>query len=240
MTYKELITDFNSFLKHPDLKGFTYNKTEKLKITVQLWLSLLLFMILSLGILDTLIDIPETDVFTKMLESIGYFGAFVFAVFLGPFLEEVFFRLPLRFKISYAIIGGLGVLFYLAFSVTAILEYYYETLSWLYYVFWLLISVVFVVSCVVFQNQIEVNSTKYFPYVFYVLSIIFAFIHIGNFEEFPLRVLLFTPLIVLPQFVLGLGMGYLRIRIGFWYGCLFHVLNNAFAFSLIYFTIEQV
>lgn len=238
MTYKALIFDFISFLKKPNLKGYKYTKATSLKLTIQLWLSLLLVMILSLGFLDSLIDIPETDIFDKMLHQIGYLGMFLFAVFLGPLLEEVFFRLPLRFKISSAIIGGLGIISYLAFTITSIVEYRYDTLSWLYYGFWILITMFFISCTLLFKNKIEENKVKYFPYIFYALSIIFAFIHIGNFEEFTFRVLLFTPIIVLPQFILGLGMGYLRIRIGFWYGYLFHIFNNAFAFSLMFFGIE--
>ncbi len=238
MTYTALIIDFISFLKHPNLMGYAYSKTDKIKITVQLWLSLFLFMILGFGVLDNLIEIPETDVFAKMLETIGYFAAFLFAVFIGPFLEEVFFRLPLRFKTLYVFCGGLGIIAYLAFSITAIVEYYFDTISWLYYSFWVLATVVFVSSIFFYQNKIKESRTKWFPFIFYTLSILFAFIHIGNFQEFPLKVLLFMPLIVLPQFILGVGMGYLRIRMGFWYGYLFHVLNNAFAFSMFYISLE--
>ena len=64
--------------------------------------------------------------------------------------------------------------------------------------------------------------------IFYVAAIIFGLIHISNYEMTN-EVLLVAPLLVLPQIVVGLLLGFLRVRYGFFWGFLLHALHN-FAF----------
>jgi membrane protease YdiL (CAAX protease family) len=66
--------------------------------------------------------------------------------------------------------------------------------------------------------------------VFYWLSVLaFALVHLTNFSSGTILVLL--PL-VLPQFVLGILLGYVRVRIGLWGAMLLHGLHNASALAL--------
>ena len=72
-----------------------------------------------------------------------------------------------------------------------------------------------------------------FPVMFWLATLSFALIHLTNFEPAEgwssLAVLL--PL-VLPQFVLGALLGYLRVRIGLWAAMLLHAVHNATALSI--------
>ncbi|WP_207436016.1 CPBP family intramembrane glutamic endopeptidase [Sabulibacter ruber] len=64
---------------------------------------------------------------------------------------------------------------------------------------------------------------RFYPLVFYLLAALFALVHISRYEgEEGL-----WPILVLPQFISGLLMGYLRVRHGFNMGFLLHAIRNA-------------
>lgn len=66
---------------------------------------------------------------------------------------------------------------------------------------------------------------KQFKYIFYTFAILFGYIHITNFE-ITTNVILLSPILVLPQIILGLILGYLRVKIGLVYAMLLHALYN--------------
>lgn len=68
-----------------------------------------------------------------------------------------------------------------------------------------------------------------FPLFFWLTAISFALVHLWNFDEGSLWVLL--PL-VLPQFILGMLLGYVRVRIGLWSAILLHAAHNSAALSI--------
>lgn len=65
--------------------------------------------------------------------------------------------------------------------------------------------------------------TRLFPLFFWLSTAAFACIHLFNFDAGSLYVLL--PM-VLPQFVSGAIMGYLRVHYGLWAAILLHALHN--------------
>lgn len=72
---------------------------------------------------------------------------------------------------------------------------------------------------------VDRNWHKYYGSFFYVATLIFALIHITNYELTTI-VLIFIPLLTAPQFLAGLFMGYLRVRFGLLWGMLLHFLHN--------------
>lgn len=66
---------------------------------------------------------------------------------------------------------------------------------------------------------------KYFNYVVYFSAILFALVHIFNYE-ITRNVILLTPLLVLPQFVIGLMLAYFRVKFGLVWSVYFHALHN--------------
>ncbi|MTG97665.1 MULTISPECIES: type II CAAX prenyl endopeptidase Rce1 family protein [Myroides] len=225
MTLKELLTDFFLFAKKPNLQGVVLSPQYKLFNTLKLW-GLCLFSIVALQqILDLVLDIPEPDLIELVLNELGVVPFILFAVVIGPFIEELSFRLPMRFKPSYLFIGFILTSAYFLFSVDKLNETVANGLS-------IVTLCLFVVLTYLIGKKKEVLKklyTTYFSYIFYLLTLIFGFIHITNFEEITSRILILSPLIVFPQFALGIMMGYVRIRYGFWYSFLFHLINNGFA-----------
>lgn len=77
----------------------------------------------------------------------------------------------------------------------------------------------------IFRAPLTLFDKKYFKIAFYVFAILFGYVHLFNFEITP-KVLLFSPILVLPQIVLGLIFGYVRVRFGLLYSMLLHACYN--------------
>ena len=69
------------------------------------------------------------------------------------------------------------------------------------------------------------RRSRYFGLIFYSFTLAFAFYHITNFEITPM-ILYLSPLLVAPQLLIGLLLGYIRIRLGLQWAILLHALYN--------------
>lgn len=78
---------------------------------------------------------------------------------------------------------------------------------------------------------------KKFGYIFYLSAIVFAFIHITNYDSND-NIIYLIPILVLPQFIMGLFLGYLRVRYNFMLGYFMHALHNAIFISVALFSME--
>src|SRR5690606_37132816 len=72
--------------------------------------------------------------------------------------------------------------------------------------------------------------SRAFPLFFWLSTASFACVHLLNYDEGSLYVLL--PL-VLPQFVTGSILGYLRVHYGLWAAMLLHSLHNGGGIALV-------
>jgi membrane protease YdiL (CAAX protease family) len=77
------------------------------------------------------------------------------------------------------------------------------------------------------------KKPKSFKYAFYVSSSIFGSIHIFNFE-ITTNVLILTPLLVLPQLLVGAYYGYVRVRFGLLWSMLLHGCYNGILILISY------
>lgn len=78
------------------------------------------------------------------------------------------------------------------------------------------------------------KKPKTFKFGFYIFSIIFGFIHIFNFEITP-NVLLLSPLLVLPQLLVGSYFGYIRVRFGLQWSILLHGCYNGVLITMSFY-----
>ena len=69
-----------------------------------------------------------------------------------------------------------------------------------------------------------------FPAMFWLSTIAFACIHLANFSEGNWMTLL--PL-VLPQFILGALLGYLRVNYGLWTVIALHMIHNGLIITIV-------
>lgn len=92
------------------------------------------------------------------------------------------------------------------------------------------VSLIILIFYIIFNqkitNYIERIWIRKFNLVFYITTLLFALIHITNYE-LSLTVILLTPILILPQFIGGYFIGYLRIKSGFIWGVTLHMASNA-------------
>ncbi|WGD34626.1 CPBP family intramembrane metalloprotease [Olleya sp. YS] len=77
----------------------------------------------------------------------------------------------------------------------------------------------------IFRGPLTLFSKKYFKLGFYVLAIVFGYVHLFNFE-ITTKILVLSPLFVAPQIIIGLVFGYVRVRLGLVYSILLHGCYN--------------
>ena len=161
--------------------------------------------------------------FKAVADRFGNFKVFYVALFV-PALEELIFRLPLQAK-PFFISFSFGMLLYpiagfsyIHFDVYALRPYLGVV------VFLILIPVV--VGWVLKKINITGIINKNYRVYFYILSSLFALVHISNFKPLNYNLIYLYPLYVLPQFVMGVSLGYLRNKCGLQYSLLLHSLIN--------------
>ncbi|SHI91153.1 CPBP family intramembrane glutamic endopeptidase [Pseudozobellia thermophila] len=69
------------------------------------------------------------------------------------------------------------------------------------------------------------KDSPLFPYIFYLLTLIFGFYHILNFE-FTSTTLWLSPLLVAPQLSVGVFLGFIRVRFGLPWSIALHAAYN--------------
>lgn len=124
---------------------------------------------------------------------------------MAPIWEELIFRLPLRWERAY--------------------------------LFQIFLSPLRLGGKAVYQNGLQGFHTwwqKKYPYVFYFTVFAFGLIHVANFKaEGPFwQLILWAPLLVMPQILLGGLLGFIRLRLGFWWSVLLHGSHNLLFVSI--------
>jgi hypothetical protein len=133
---------------------------------------------------------------------------FFFAVIMAPLLEEVMFRLILRFRSNFLILWSIHI----------------------------------GVALQLGQKRSLLKTArkvwdKFYGRVFYLMTMAFGLMHIMNFEP-SLNIYLLAPILVAPQILIGINLGYLRVRFGLIWSILFHAFYNGVLMSIALLTGE--
>jgi len=75
------------------------------------------------------------------------------------------------------------------------------------------------------------TKPKSFKYAFYIFTLLFGFVHISNFE-ITTNVILLSPILILPQLLVGSYFGYIRVKFGLLWSMLLHGSYNGFLFLM--------
>ena len=188
-----------------------------LDIAVMFALTALAGLVMALGI-----ELPETA-----LADVEFTPAIVLLVIVGaPVFEELAFRGWLSGRPGHvlaAAIVAVGLFVVFATDLTssdADLNLVAIGLA-------IAIFVSTLASLIVLRGRAPMGwFARFFPVFFWLSTIGFALVHVANFGDAPLVMVL--PL-VLPQFVLGAMLGYLRVTVGLWAAILLHAAHNATA-----------
>lgn len=181
---------------------------------------------LSTAVKNMMFDGLENKIFSSpLLESpSGTVTLFLAALILGPFLEELIFRLPMNGQKNTAS-------FSLAVFVCLMIQPRLSTISlldWPRIIVGILSGIVmyFLMSRYLFEQLSKLLKRYSRDHLIYFLTTIFAFFHVANFGGLQWEYILLYPILVLPQFVMGGYLAFIRINLGFWYSFVFHAFIN--------------
>jgi len=194
-----------------------YNGEYRKPSFVDLFLPLFVYFILVIPIGVILLVLSEIFDFSMKTLEVQYYQRVVFGLILGPFIEEIFFRLIYVFSKR-------NLLVIIVISLSLAVTFLIKSEPVKAYMF---IAVCFTFSLLLlYFTKASMVINKYFKMFFYGLAIIFAFLHIFNFSGIePVKYLLVI-FIIVPQFILGLLLGYVRLSYGFIYAVGFHMVVN--------------
>jgi hypothetical protein len=81
---------------------------------------------------------------------------------------------------------------------------------------------------------------KHYSAFFYFFIVLFGSVHIFNYKDQALEILLLSPILILPQIIGGTVMAYLRMNLGFFWGFLQHaIFNSALMILAFYSNLEE-
>ncbi len=243
--YFHLFKEIKQFIKYPDFQLNVKKSTrEKVYDTIGLFVLKVFFLII-LGIIMALISPwfdPENLSKSNMSERFDFLMLLLVGGFILPLLEEICFRLSLRFKPSYL-------------SATVAVICYYVLTKAVYHTSFSVVDESFIqritVSLVTGMLLYPILSYRkvkfglaYFwqqnvRWIYYASFIIFSWIHIFNYELTSLNIVL-LPIITLPQLMSGIINGYTRLAFGFQYPLIFHFVNNLIAISISQLSFEDL
>lgn len=171
---------------------------------------------------------PVSYIFQKQEETLfkdsSVWNNALYILFLAPIIEEIIFRLSLNLKkINILISGSIAILILvgekiLKINLTNIQDYYFKFGTLV-----LFLAFVYIVK----QSWFDNIRDKYFSFYFYLVTILFALLHIGNFNSsIPSHLFWAIPLLILPQFIMGMFFGYMRLKSGVIWAIALHILMN--------------
>jgi hypothetical protein len=203
---KQIINELIVFLKNPvDERAEIQTAKQKIKTLFVFLIIQFLFAGIITGIAAVIehygfID-TESHAVYSLLEQLPVWMILLTMAGIIPFIEELVFRLPLRFKYDY-------------FSRLAILLSYIAGKQ----------------NKIKFETWLKTFWTNNYRPIFYLYAIIFALIHLTNYK-ISVAVLIFAPILIVAQFVGGLLFSYLRVRYNFILGFLMHAIYNGILIS---------
>lgn len=189
------------------------------------FINLVAMAIVNIAIVD-LSDIG--NVFDDM--EYGFLTMFAIAVIAAPLVEELIFRFPLRnIKALTVLVAFIGAVFAAIVCAGQGFQDFAYILAPAIFIITMLILALHSDSWERWKKGLD----KYYPYIFFLVAAVFGFIHIYNYDASAFSWWM-APMIVIPQFVLALFLGFARLRVGFWACIYMHALNNTIPVLLLY------
>ncbi|NJK41007.1 MAG: CPBP family intramembrane metalloprotease [Acaryochloridaceae cyanobacterium SU_2_1] len=196
--------------------------------------SLVILTVLALGLISSMVaDYIQSGHILEDDKTLSPANLVVFGVFIAPLVEEMIFRLPLRYTplnltlplhfllvILVLILVGTKILPAIAAMplIVTIISAGLLLRHWL--------------KLKVNPKKIHTFYEKFIGWLVYLSTLSFGLIHITNFTtSFQGSTWLLAPLLVLPQIALGFFLAFVRLRHGFWWSVFTHGFHNACALT---------
>jgi membrane protease YdiL (CAAX protease family) len=223
------LSSYWQFLKHPKLLKFSKNKLQLRNDFITLLILDFIIAFLVMGTLNILLhyklikEYPLID----LTKRFGLLTAGFLICVAAPLLEEGIFRYQLR-KRTLSIYFLTISLACIAISNTAN--------DYLKIAIFISLFIIAVLCNTRFRSMPKVKSyllwQKLYGWFFYLTAVIFAYVHLSNTKGLTVADPSFI-LYILAQLVIGLSLGYLRIKYGLIYAILFHASYNGLLFLIM-------
>lgn len=214
------LSELMTFLKHPEA-------TEEIQVDSALSIlkiagkSLLIIYLGALVYGIVVVPLELTGLMPSQEEIISDTASVLYVALLGPLIEELLFRLPLKLS-KRNIVVFLGILVFIITGKTS------TKVSILLVVIWLVIVTLLITDTIRTSSKVNSLYAKHFMFIFYLQALLFGFVHLWNFE-FELKYFYLFPVYVSFYIYIGCVLGYLRIRYtnGIYICILTHVMLNS-------------
>jgi hypothetical protein len=224
-----IISQFWGFLKSPE-ESIRFNGSFSQKLKIFLILFGLEIVLAVIALLIVVLIYQLSDFLPRYLPPFLFFNrvpgaviTFLMVALFLPVVEELLFRFNLRLSQKFLFINVLtGIACLCIFLMIADDNIYYRIA---------ILTLGISIAIFYFLKKAEIDPmitsfwSRRFSIVFYTTAILFAVAHIFKYP-ISLKLLLVTPLFVTPQFIMGLFTGFIRLRLGFGWGCFVHSLHN--------------
>ncbi|HCQ13266.1 MAG TPA: hypothetical protein DIU01_08345 [Flavobacterium sp.] len=153
----------------------------------------------------------------------------IILIFFTPIVEEFLYRFGLVFsknKTSLLLLGWIYTL-YLFVKPESIDINDPKTLM-LFFASFISLFLILRILISKYYNSIELLYIKRMPYIFSISVILFAYSHFTLYSNYAdLTNIIFSPIILLTYFIAGALYGFIRLKYGFVWCCLAHIIWNA-------------
>lgn len=214
------VTDFYKFLCHPTSNPKQEDKLSFTELNLLFAFSFLTILTVFVPIYSLLNVEDLQHNFDHLLENYNSYILFLTVVIVAPFMEEFIFRYPLKFAVTALLFTSLSFFYILYIIFDPSFNLVFLVIIWLFIA---CLSTVLIFEF--FKIQWINFFTNNYGWIFYLHVVMFAFLHSSNFNLEP-KAWIITPLLVIPQFILGMLLGYVRIRNNIWSSIYLHGLNN--------------
>lgn len=219
--------DFIGFLRNPQ---FITESDDSLEFATLTLLYLFIFFLIIVVSSPLMILVGVNDMqhsIDTLMDSISIWGFFFLTVIGAPIIEELIFRWHLRrplaliFIICLAFSAGVGYLF--------VVDFLNLLQAGIIIGFFIALGLLLMYSREV-RTSLDRFYRKHFGILFYLTVIIFAGVHLSNFSE--LDNLYVAPILILPQAMVALFLGYVRMKKNILWSIYFHAFHNMIPISL--------
>jgi hypothetical protein len=209
-----------TFLKNPTYSESLY-KIEWSEFFIILFAFYLLEMPLGIFI-KLLINVLGLE--AKQI-PLPYLKRIILGLLIAPIFEESLMRLNL-------VLSKRNIIVFLNTCLGLAVYFLFKGRNFKVILF-IIILVVFLIILIYF-TQCKSFVIRNYRFVFYSTAILFGLLHIFNFNGITLSNIVWTPLLVIPQIIMGLLLGYFRVTYGFIYAVICHsLINTPILFSFI-------
>lgn len=224
--------DFISFLKKPKFNFKSDDPERFLTLNLLFGFFWLFVMFVSAPLLTFAgaADLPNS--LNELMSNYPKWVFVLLAVVVAPLFEEMFFRFHLRYPMLgyFLFVSGLFLGLYALVHNELISMITFIVLAVI-----LAIVLIFLSIKKPIKTQAETIYKKFFILIFYLTVLIFALVHLFNYSG--IENWWSAPLLVMPQALISLFLGYVRVRNGILVSIYFHGFYNlipTFFFLLLF------